>query len=341
MHKGTFAPKDCNACHTESGFGKAPFDHATTAFALTGAHATARCEACHTRAKRRDPASRPAARTVEFRGAEGRLPLVPRRSARGRARRRLRALPPDDDLQADRLQPPPAGGVLRRLACDGGLRAVSQAGGRARAAAGAARRAASDGRPAAATAAPACTHAEAAPLRRGGERPATMAVHPVRFTAATTTCVSCHADVHLGPGVDDLRDLSRRDAREVPARARLLACEDAVPADREARDGRLWALPQAGGRHVPAGAGHRRAPHRASRRPARAVTPTCTSARSGPRARPATRRAAFAVTTYTHRDRSHRAFFSGRHATATCVVLPPVGDRPLPGRRRARRSTSR
>ena len=38
---------DCSKCHTSNGWSPATFDHATTQFALTGAHATQTCIACH------------------------------------------------------------------------------------------------------------------------------------------------------------------------------------------------------------------------------------------------------------------------------------------------------
>jgi hypothetical protein len=46
VHKGTFR-QDCKACHSESGFEKAPFDHSGTTFALTGKHTALACMACH------------------------------------------------------------------------------------------------------------------------------------------------------------------------------------------------------------------------------------------------------------------------------------------------------
>jgi hypothetical protein len=46
VHRGAF-PQDCGSCHTESGFKNAPFDHATTAFVLTGAHVRLACAVCH------------------------------------------------------------------------------------------------------------------------------------------------------------------------------------------------------------------------------------------------------------------------------------------------------
>jgi hypothetical protein len=46
-HKGAFG-KDCESCHSPSGWGLWRFDHGkVTKFILTGAHATAACEDCH------------------------------------------------------------------------------------------------------------------------------------------------------------------------------------------------------------------------------------------------------------------------------------------------------
>lgn len=68
-HRGAFK-QDCQACHNEQSFAKAPFDHTTTAFALTGKHAPAACTACHTNlarvAQRTGRTTVPA--TVEFGG---------------------------------------------------------------------------------------------------------------------------------------------------------------------------------------------------------------------------------------------------------------------------------
>jgi hypothetical protein len=46
VHRGAFK-QDCAACHTESGFQKGAFDHATTKFPLTDKHAGLTCVACH------------------------------------------------------------------------------------------------------------------------------------------------------------------------------------------------------------------------------------------------------------------------------------------------------
>jgi hypothetical protein len=68
-HKGAFK-QDCKTCHNEQSFAKAPFDHSTTQFALTGKHAPAACTACHTNlqrvAQRTGRATAPA--VVEFGG---------------------------------------------------------------------------------------------------------------------------------------------------------------------------------------------------------------------------------------------------------------------------------
>lgn len=39
--------RDCTACHSTSGFGPGGFDHVSTGFALSGAHAAANCADCH------------------------------------------------------------------------------------------------------------------------------------------------------------------------------------------------------------------------------------------------------------------------------------------------------
>ena len=68
-HRGRFK-QDCASCHNEQSFAKAPFDHATTPFPLTGKHQPATCVACHknlTRVAVRTGRSAPAP-TVDFGG---------------------------------------------------------------------------------------------------------------------------------------------------------------------------------------------------------------------------------------------------------------------------------
>ncbi|MEO8478113.1 MAG: hypothetical protein ABI542_00665, partial [Gemmatimonadota bacterium] len=47
-HASAGFPTDCATCHSETSWRGAPFDHATTAFPLTGAHQAATCASCHT-----------------------------------------------------------------------------------------------------------------------------------------------------------------------------------------------------------------------------------------------------------------------------------------------------
>jgi hypothetical protein len=65
-HRGAFK-QDCVACHTESRFGGAPFDHKTTAFPLDGKHAALTCVQCHKQAATTG-ARAATARAVDFKG---------------------------------------------------------------------------------------------------------------------------------------------------------------------------------------------------------------------------------------------------------------------------------
>ena len=66
VHRGAFR-QDCKACHSESGFKKAPFDHSQTKFPLTAKHAGLTCESCHKTLVR--GAARPSStRVVDFGG---------------------------------------------------------------------------------------------------------------------------------------------------------------------------------------------------------------------------------------------------------------------------------
>jgi Class III cytochrome C family len=56
-HRGQFPGRACSPCHTERAWKPAPgFDHAKTAWPLTGRHAGVSCEKCHT-TRRPDPAN--------------------------------------------------------------------------------------------------------------------------------------------------------------------------------------------------------------------------------------------------------------------------------------------
>ncbi len=67
-HRGQFAGRACSSCHTEQAWKPAPgFDHAKTAWPLTGRHAPLSCEKCHA-TRRADPADAAASFRV-FRAA--------------------------------------------------------------------------------------------------------------------------------------------------------------------------------------------------------------------------------------------------------------------------------
>jgi len=69
-HRGQFSGRACSSCHTEQTWKPAPgFDHAKTAWPLTGRHAAASCEKCHT-TRRADPANAAATFRV-FRAVAG------------------------------------------------------------------------------------------------------------------------------------------------------------------------------------------------------------------------------------------------------------------------------
>ncbi len=46
-HAAQNFPHDCTQCHSTTNWGDANFDHSTTGFALTGAHASVTCQSCH------------------------------------------------------------------------------------------------------------------------------------------------------------------------------------------------------------------------------------------------------------------------------------------------------
>jgi hypothetical protein len=65
-HRGEFT-EDCASCHTETSFAKGTFDHSRTRFALTEKHAGLTCVACHTTVQLGGPAAKVVA---DFRGLE-------------------------------------------------------------------------------------------------------------------------------------------------------------------------------------------------------------------------------------------------------------------------------
>jgi hypothetical protein len=159
VHRGAFA-QDCKACHTESGFAKAPFDHTATKFTLTGKHAARACVDCH---KGVGPVRTAASvRTVDFRGL------------------RTECVSCHADPHPDGLSPNcetcHQTETFRLTAYRHARAAAFFEGGHAD------------------QACEAC-HKPERPAAAPGVRPS---VHPVSFMAAAETCVTCHEDVHLG-----------------------------------------------------------------------------------------------------------------------------------------------
>jgi hypothetical protein len=185
-HRGTFR-QDCKSCHSENGFEKAPFNHTTTAFALTGKHAAAPCAACHTQAA---APARPARGAPPARGAT---------SARGgtAAARRPPVRAPAAKLAADFKGLKTACASCHRDVHGGELGAACEN-----------CHSSSD------FAVRAYTHKRNPELFGGLHAPLACErchvkapARPVRtaatlldlkFTTTSTSCASCHTDVHLG-----------------------------------------------------------------------------------------------------------------------------------------------
>lgn len=175
VHRGTFT-QDCKACHAETGFENAPFDHDQTGFPLAGRHAPLACAACHTGV---DLRARSAARRVaDYRGLDTACASCHPDVHRGELGTQCDTCHSAASFSVDEFEhsrfPDFFEGEHAGLACE-----------RCHRPAGAAR-GAPGGPPGRGFAADASAKADV-PM------PAT-----VRFTRATTACASCHTDVHLG-----------------------------------------------------------------------------------------------------------------------------------------------
>jgi hypothetical protein len=159
VHRGNFK-QDCKACHTEAGWVNTPFDHAQTRFPLSGKHQPLACEKCHTTMSR---TSRNAAnRVMDFRGLKPTCISCHADVHQGELGAACESCHSSTTFRL------PAFRHARFPAFFAGQHAAA--------------------------ACSAC-HAPLPPVRpaRTGTVLAT-----VRFKAATTACVSCHQDPHLG-----------------------------------------------------------------------------------------------------------------------------------------------
>ena len=230
-HKGAFR-QDCKACHNETSFKQAPFDHTKTLFALTGKHETVACGACHKNtsavppviASRRNatPPPRPAPRPAT--GPTGRAPVAV--DFRGL---KTTCVSCHADVHQTEL-----GATCESCHTTSSFRVPGYAHPRFPAFFG--------GQHAAVT----CDkcHVPEAPTR-----PIRSAapVLRVKFRAASTTCASCHRDVHLGQ-VGAVCETCHTVQKARFGLGWLFAREDIVRVDRPSRDSRLRPLPQDGNR---------------------------------------------------------------------------------------------
>lgn len=176
-HRGSFK-QACSACHNEASFAKAPFDHATTPFPLTGKHAPAQCVRCHKNLTRVATRTGRAAAVadIDFRGLKRECAACHDDTHRGDLGASCETCHGTERFTvatyAHRAPAPFFAGAHGPGTCAACHLATAPA-------AMAALVRAAPPAPPAATAVP------------GG-------LAAVRFTAATRTCASCHADVHLG-----------------------------------------------------------------------------------------------------------------------------------------------
>ncbi len=294
LHRGAFAPKDCAACHNESGFAKAPFDHKTTRFPLTGAHATARCETCHVRSRARTAGTRPAPASVEFRGLRSECAAChqdPHRTELGATCETCHGAT-TFKLAAYNHQRPTAffAGAHAPVGCALCHKPV-----------------------AAATTAVAVGPAKMRPA------PAGAAAWHVAYTKTGTACATCHADVHLGQVSAQCETCHAVSVAKFQLAATFL------------HDRTRYALT---GAHATVACGKCHKPETAAFPAGRGTTvrltgigQQCISCHAdvhqgqvGNACESCHTTAGFAVRKYTHRTRSHDAFFTGRHASATCVA---------------------
>lgn len=166
IHRGNFK-EDCSSCHTESGFQRAPFDHTTTTFALTGAHLTLECATCHKpalpagRSRTQQRAARPPS-VLDFRGLQATCVSCHEDVHTGELGGSCQTCHATDTFHVSRYThahvPEFFVGQHAALTCEQ-------------------------------------CHVPA-PLTRPIRTSASIL--NVAFTSATTACVSCHRDVHLG-----------------------------------------------------------------------------------------------------------------------------------------------
>lgn len=305
-HKGAFK-QDCKSCHIEQGFAKAPFDHATTPFPLTGKHAPAACASCHknltTVATRTGRSTATAA--IDFRGLKRECVTCHDDTHRGDLGQTCETCHGTERFAlASYTHKTPApffAGAHAKGTCAGCHLVTTPM-----AVTGLVRAAATT------TSAGATATALAA---------ATTAPGPfasVRFTATSRTCATCHLDVHTGQFAGACETCH---SIEKPAFTPASGFDHARTAFR------------LGGKHAqvacekchttastPAPAGAGRAVKYTG------VGKTCVTCHTdihlgqvGTACETCHSDQTFAITKYTHRNPAQRSFFVGAHATPPCA----------------------
>ena len=175
VHRGQFK-QDCAACHQETGFAQAPFDHAReTRFPLTGRHLNLPCARCHKGASTVSPGTAPRAqRTVLFGGASSACVSCHEDVHRGETSRSCETCHTTANFAVSTYTHPAASAGFFR-----GQHASASC-------------ASCHGRPLGAP-------IDAARIATAGPQPAARApIATWRFKAVGTACAGCHADVHKG-----------------------------------------------------------------------------------------------------------------------------------------------
>ena len=162
--QGHVRKKDCKACHTESAWTGAAFDHlASTGYALADKHATVTCRGCHTGVS---PPRTPTAKlSLDYRGLKSACAAChadPHKTELGSTCERCHSVKTFKVSAFTHAKPLELfTGQHARVACTG-------------------------------------CHTASSAMPPGPAQPKAAAIAVPRFTAASTACASCHKDPHLG-----------------------------------------------------------------------------------------------------------------------------------------------
>ena len=279
-HRGAFK-QDCSSCHSESSFQKGAFDHATTKFPLVDRHAALTCVSCHVAAK---PGSSTPRNTsfIDFRGLKASCDSC------------------HTDAHAGELG----------TTCE---KCHSARSWEAKTFTHANPRTFFEGQHASLTCAQ-CHTATMQPVRTAAK----VAARRVGFTTTNTACVTCHKDVHFAQ-VGSVCEACHTVAAPKFAVAGFSHARTKFPLTGKHMPLACEACHKVETAAFPAG-------HGTARR-LTGIDTTCVTChldshrgQLGASCQSCHSTDTFALTKYTHRNaRSLRAFFTGRHASASCA----------------------